>query len=247
MTFPVRTVIDRRLLLTVRMDPYVVQRLLPETLRPRLVQGSAVGGICFLRLRNLRPAGIPVPGVVTENVAHRFAVVREGGRGPEPGVYVPRRATSSLVASWLGGRLLEGELARASFTVEDTGARLSIRVAGRDGLRIEVAVRADPAESELFGSIEEESRFYQDACVAYSPNARRRTVEAVAMDSEPWIGTPVAVERFHSSAFEDATMFPAGSWSLDSAMLVRNVRATWRPAEPLAAGAARTSAPSRRG
>jgi hypothetical protein len=231
MTFSVRTVIDRRFLLTVRMDPRAVQRLLPGGLRPRLVDGSAVGGICFLRLRDLHPAGLAVPGVITENVAHRFAIMRDDTEDSEPGVYVPRRDTSSRVAALLGGRLIEGELSRAKFEVHDTGSRLCINVVGRCGLEIQVSAHATVAStSSLFRTVEEESHFYQDASIAYSPNRRRRVIEAVELESERWTGTPMQVEHFCSSVFEDVEIFPRGSWSLDSAMLVRNVRAQWSPA-----------------
>jgi hypothetical protein len=231
MTFSVRTVIDRRLLLTVRMDRGVVQRLLPEGLRPRLVDGSAVGGICFLRLRDLHSAGLAVPGVITENVAHRFAITRDDAEGAESGVYVPRRDTSSRIAALLGGRLIEGELSRAKFEVHDTGSRVCINVVGRGGLEIQVTAHATVAStSSLFGTVEEESHFYQDACIAYSPNRRRGVIEAVELESERWTGTPMRVEHFCSSVFEDEETFPRGSWSLDSAMLVRNVRAEWSPA-----------------
>lgn len=230
MTFPVQTVIDRRLLLTVRMDPSVVQRLLPDGFRPRQVDGSAVGGVCFLRLRNLRPAGLAIPGVATENVAHRFAIVRDDAGGATPGVYVPRRDTSSRVAALLGGRLIEGELLRARFEVHDAGARLCIDVDGRGGLQVRVSAHAtDAFTSSLFGTVEEESRFYQDSCTAYSPSHRRKVIEAVELESEHWTGTPMDVEHFRSSVFEDTAIFPRGSWTLDSAMLVRNVRAEWSP------------------
>jgi hypothetical protein len=204
---------------------------LPAPFRPRLVHGSAVGGLCFLRLRNLRVAGIPAPGVTTENVAHRFAVIREDLDGPAPCVFIPRRDTSSQVAAWLGGRLVEGELNHATFDVTDSERQLAIRVEASGGYRVEVSARpaSEPA-STLFSSLEEESSFYQDAAVAYSPNQRRRTVEAVELDGERWSGTPMAVGHFRSSFFDDERHFPRGSWELDSAMVVRNVRASWRTA-----------------
>jgi hypothetical protein len=231
MTFPVCTVIDRRLLLTVRIDPAAMRRLLPEGLHPRLVDGSVVGGVCFLRLRDLRSAGLAVPGITTENVAHRFAIMRDDAHGSASGVYVPRRDTSSRVAALLGGRLIEGELSHARFEVHDTGSRLRIGVRGRGALEIEVSAHlSDTSTSSLFSTVEEESRFYQDVCTAYSPNHRRKVIEAVELESERWIGTPMAVEYFRSSVFGDATIFPRGSWTLDSAILVRNIRAEWSPA-----------------
>jgi Uncharacterized conserved protein (COG2071) len=67
--------IERRLLVNYRIEPEFVAPLLPEPFRPQLVNGYAVGGVCFLRLGQIRPARVPQAlGLTTENVAHRFAV-----------------------------------------------------------------------------------------------------------------------------------------------------------------------------
>ena len=52
--------IRHRLLVNYAADPEVVVPLLPPGLRPQLVRGHAVVGICVLRLSDLRPAGMPV-------------------------------------------------------------------------------------------------------------------------------------------------------------------------------------------
>jgi Uncharacterized conserved protein (COG2071) len=231
MTHAIRSTIDRRLLLNLRVDPEIAQRLLPEPLRPRLVHGWAVVGVCFLRLRGIRPVGLPSIGVTTENVAHRIAVEHLTDEGMVHGVYVPRRETSSRLAALLGGRLLEGELTAARFEVHDAAGRLSILVRGGAGLRIEVAAReVQHTEGELFSSAVEASRFFQDSGIAYSPSRRRHLHEAVSLESAGWTGTPVAVEHFSSSVFDDVGRFPSGSWALDSGLVVRDLRATWRPA-----------------
>lgn len=238
MTYPIRSTIDRRLLVNVRLDPDVARRLLPWPLRPQLVRGWAVAGVCFLRLRDVRPRGLPAVGLASENAAHRLAVEWEGGDGPTSGVFVPRRDTSSRLAALLGGRVLEGELSAARFEIHDAGGRLSIRVQGRGGHHVEVTARTTASsESALFGSIEEQSRFFQDGRVAYSPNRRRDVIEAVALEGAAWIGTPMVVEHFCSSVFQDEAAFPPGSWRVDSGMLIRNVTATWHPAAPLERGA----------
>lgn len=242
MTHPIHSVIDRRLLVNVRMDAEVARRLLPDPLEPLLIGGSAVAGVCFLRLRDVRPAGFPRVGVTLDNVAHRIAVTLESADGAVPGVFVPRRDTTSRLAAVLGGRLIEGVLSRASFEVLDSGDRLSIRVHGPGSLRIEVTARATTSPgSELFRSIEDESEFFQQGPIAYSPNSRRGVLEAVELECPKWVGTPMTVEHFGSSILDDTSTFPPGSWSLDSAMVVRNLNATWRSAvalssEPIGVG-----------
>jgi len=69
------SVIERRLLVNYRVAPQVAGGLLPAPLRPQLVNGWAVAGICLIRLRWLRPSRVPGwAGLRTENAAHRIAV-----------------------------------------------------------------------------------------------------------------------------------------------------------------------------
>jgi uncharacterized protein YqjF (DUF2071 family) len=52
-------VIDRRILVNFRIDPSSVAALLPSPLQPLLVDGHAIGGICLIRLKDIRPRGWP--------------------------------------------------------------------------------------------------------------------------------------------------------------------------------------------
>jgi hypothetical protein len=68
-------VIDRRILVNYRVEPQVAARLLPAPFRAKLAHGFAIAGICLIRLRQIRPAFVPIPaGMGSENAAHRFAV-----------------------------------------------------------------------------------------------------------------------------------------------------------------------------
>ena len=85
-------VVDRRLLINYSVDPGVIAAILPRPFRPQLVRGRAVAGICLIRLRNMRPAGLPSwIGLTSENAAHRVAVEWDGPDGIRNGVYIPRR------------------------------------------------------------------------------------------------------------------------------------------------------------
>src|SRR5215212_4816029 len=93
---PVMTAtIERRLLINYQADPEVLARVLPAPFRPHLVGGVGLAGICLIRLGNVHPAGGPGVGITTENAAHRIAVEWDTADGPERGVYIPRRDTSS--------------------------------------------------------------------------------------------------------------------------------------------------------
>ncbi|MCY7286937.1 MAG: DUF2071 domain-containing protein [Cryobacterium sp.] len=50
--------IERRLLVNYRVEPAALTGLLPAQLRPQLVDGLAVAGICLIRLGTLRPRGL---------------------------------------------------------------------------------------------------------------------------------------------------------------------------------------------
>ena len=73
-------IIDRRMLVNFSADPEVVRRLIPAPFRPQVYNGHAVVGICLIRLKDIRPKGLPsFLGMSSENGAHRFAVEWEDG------------------------------------------------------------------------------------------------------------------------------------------------------------------------
>ena len=74
----IQGLIRRRLLVNFRVDPAVIQRLLPAPFRPKLHGGYAVAGVCLIRLENIRPKHVPNAfGISSENAAHRIAVTWE--------------------------------------------------------------------------------------------------------------------------------------------------------------------------
>ena len=52
-------VIRRRLLVNFRGDAEVMGRILPPPFRPKLHGGYAVGGICLIKLEQIRPGWLP--------------------------------------------------------------------------------------------------------------------------------------------------------------------------------------------
>src|SRR5260370_22544735 len=101
--------IDRRLLVNYRVEPAYLQRLLPGPFRPKLIHGMGIAGICLIRLKQMRPRGLPAPlGFSSENAAHRIAVGGEEHGEYREDVYMPRRSTSSQSNTLFGGRLFPG-------------------------------------------------------------------------------------------------------------------------------------------
>lgn len=223
-----RGTIRHRLLVNYAADPEVVTPLLPPGLRPQLVRGQAVVGICVLCLRHLRPAGFPKAfGVSSDAAAHRIAVEWDGPTGPEVGVYVLRRDTAQRMPALVGGRLFPGVQARAVLHAEERRESLRVSYRTADALEVDVDV-LPPGEwsSELFAEAADASAFFERGACGFSAD-RRGCLEGIEMATDQWAAAPVSVTA-RSTFFEDATRFPRGSVRLDSALLMRDVPVVWR-------------------
>jgi uncharacterized protein DUF2071 len=229
----VRSSIDRRLLLNYRVDPDVVAATLPSPFRPLLVHGYGVAGICLIRLRDVRPVGVPRwVGVTSENAAHRVAVEWDGEAGTVAGVYIPRRDTSSRLTTMLGGRAFPGVHQRAHFDVDEGDGQYRIALASRDGsVRVAVAARVAGGvmPGSVFGTVDEASRFFRYAPVGYSATADDTRLDGVELETDDWNIEPLQVDDASSTFFDDVDRFPPGTAILDSAFLMRGLAATWHP------------------
>ncbi len=230
MTSTVVSTIERRLLVNYRIAPGHVAPLLPAPFRPQLVRGHAVGGVCFIRLAQIRTPKIPKAlGITTENVAHRFAVEWDDSDGTHAGVYIPRRDTDSWITLAAGGRFFPGSHHLARFRVHEPGDEVRIKMESHDG-RVKLGVDAVPTDrfqSKLFTSFDEVVGFFRDAALGFSTKFGGDCLEGVRLDSASWSAHPMKVERMTSSLFEDTALFPAGTCSLDSALVMRNLPARW--------------------
>ena len=226
----VDSTIERRLLVNYRIEPEVVAKILPRPLRPQLVKGHAVGGVCFIRLGDLRPVHTPSAiGLQTENVAHRFAVEWDDPTGTKVGVYVPRRDSDSWLTAVGGGRIFPGKHHRARFAVEEREVEISIVVTSLDR-QLRLAVNALPVDEiggGLFNSTAEAIDFFRRGCLGLSPKGSG--LSAVRLLCERWTATPMRIQHMSSSIFEDLLQFPQGTCELDGALLMRNLPARWIP------------------
>jgi len=219
-------VIERRILVNYRVDPALLANLLPAPLRPQIVDGWGMAGICLIRLARLRPAGVPeLCGVRSENAAHRIAVEWNGGQG----VFVIRRDTTSRVNVLAGARLFPGRHHHARFEIEERNGRYRVALHSDDGqtsVRVDARVAHAFPTSSVFASLAEASAFFSRGSLGYS-TGRRGELEALELRCARWEVEPLIVERARSSFFEDPSRFPAGSAELDCALLMRDVRHEW--------------------
>jgi hypothetical protein len=225
------SIVERRLLVNYRVDPEVAASLLPAPLRPQLVNGWAVAGVCLIRLGRLRPSGLPGwAGMRTENAAHRFAVEWDGADGRRSGVYIPRRDSDSVATVLAGGRLFPGAHSRASFDVRETERELHVAFASGDGIaRVSIDVRVAQRlhGSELFADTTQASDFFRHGSEGFSATRDAGRLDGLALRAGHWAVEPAEVNAAYSSYFGDATLFPPGSATLDCALLMRDIPATW--------------------
>lgn len=226
-------VLERRLLVNYRLDPDAAQRLLPDGMEPDLANGYAVGGICLVRLGGIRPPGLPAAiGLRSENAAHRIAVRIDGPDGPQRGVFIPRRDTESALNAFAGGRLFPGEHPLARFQVRERGGEIAVSYVTRDRTtNVKVLVNATDqlTGSALFDNLDSASAFFRGAPVGYSARSSGPILDALELRAHDWQVEPVEIIMASSTFFEDRGRFPAGSASLDCALLMRDTAVTWIP------------------
>jgi hypothetical protein len=233
----VHGIIERRLLVNYRVDPAVLAPVLPPPFRPKLVDETAIAGICLIRLGSIRPRGIPAAfGVSSENAAHRIAVEWDEGPETREGVFIPRRDSSSRLNRLLGGRLFPGMHHPARFDVREGPEDFHVAMTSRD--RVTHVLVAGRIASELpatsvFRSLAEASAFFERGALGYSATARTGVFDGLELRSFGWRLEPLAVTAVRSSFFEDRSRFPAGSVAFDCALVMRNIRHEWRAHRPM--------------
>ncbi len=160
--------IDRRILINYQVDKDVLTKYLPDPFRPKLVNDKGVVGICLIRLKNIRPKGLPkTVGISSENGAHRIAVEwTENGQIKE-GVFVPRRDTSSKLNSLAGGRIFPGIHHLADFSVNEENGNYSVEFTSDDKTFLSIKAKESTNWNidSVFDSLECASDFFEKGAV----------------------------------------------------------------------------------
>lgn len=240
MRFPaLRGVIDRRILINFRLDPTAVRRVLPHPFRPRLVHGYAIGGICLMRLKDLRPRRLPgLLGLKSENGTIRFAVQWEQDGEVKEGVYISRRITNSRWNLLAGGRLFPGVHDRGRFSVQEKHPYYTVALESNDRttrVRVKGTVSDRLPKNSLFGSVDEASDFFRAGSLGYSDARTPGVFEGVKLHSPHWRVSPLDVSEVESNLFGGRN-FPSGAAAFECALLMRGAEHEWHGCEPLYAG-----------
>lgn len=224
-------VIDRRILANYRVDADCMAAALPAPFRPQLVDGYAIGGICLIRLKQVRPKLLPIPwGIGSENAAHRIAVEWDADGQSHHGVYIPRRDTNSMLNSFAGGRIFPGVHHHATFTVREDEKTYSVTMASTDGVahvHVSGSVAPTLAESSVFDSLQSASKFFESGSLGYSDTKTDGQFDGLELQCKNWHVDALDIDKIQSSYFEDASRFPPGSVKFDCALLMRNIAHEW--------------------
>jgi hypothetical protein len=224
--------IDRRILINYAADPYVVRKIIPEPFRPKIYKNKAIVGICLIRLKSIRPKGIPgFIGISSENGAHRMAVEWEEEGLTKDGVYIPRRDTSLWLNALAGGRIFPGKHYLARFNVKEANGNYHIDFTSSDNTRICVDAKDTSTfdQNSIFESLENASYFFERGSVGYSPNGDK--YEGLKLQTYRWDVKPLEVLNVKSSFFDNEAVFPKCSVRFDNALLMTRIEHEWKSLE----------------
>lgn len=227
--------IDRRILINFTADPPAARKIVPAPFRLKIYKGKAIVGICLIRLKNIKPKGLPdFFGVSSENGAHRIAVEWDEEGQTREGVYIPRRDTSLRLNALVGGRLFPGRHHLAKFEVKEGAGNYHVAFTSSD--HTIVTVEASETDSfngdSIFETLENVSDFFAKGAVGYSPNQQK--FEGIELQTYQWQLQPLKIQRVRSSFFEDSTLFPMGSVQFDNALLMTRIEHEWHSKPSLA-------------
>ncbi|MBJ7290947.1 DUF2071 domain-containing protein [Williamsia sp.] len=220
--------IERRMLINYRVDQALAQTWLPDGFRVQMVGGSAIAGICMIRLARMAPVGVPtVLGWGGENAAERVAVEWTSSDGtPSRGVFITRRFSASRTAVALGGRLFPGVHTKAAITSDESPERIALRMTTpTDTVDADVRLSTTLSNS-VFESIDEASEFFRAGSTGWSPASKVGDLDGLRLDTDAWRVEPTTPVDVRASLFDN---LPAGSAELDSVLVMRNVPAVWNP------------------
>jgi hypothetical protein len=231
----IKGVIDRRILLNYQVDKEVLENYLPKPFSPKLVNGKGVAGICLIRLKEIRPKGLPKQlGISSENGAHRIAVEWTVNGRQKQGVYIPRRDTSSRLNSLAGGTIFPGIHHLADFTVNEKDANYEVGFVSDDLTSLSIRAKETNTwnQESIFESLKCASDFFENGSVGYSPN--KNGFDGLKLKAYTWKASPLEVVNMRSSFFEDETIFPIGSIKFDNALLMKDIHHEWIGWRPIA-------------
>jgi hypothetical protein len=225
----IQGIIERRILINFTAEPKDVEKILPVPFRPKINKGKAIVGICLIRLKNIRPKGLPeFVGISSENGAHRIAIEWKEDGEVKGGVFIPRRDTSLRLNTFVGGRLFPGKHHLAKFNVIETKKNYHIDFTSSDKTQISIdAIESKTFDNNsIFETLKNASDFFKSGDVGYSPNGKK--FDGLKLNVYNWQVAPLKVNNVKASFFENEKLFPKGTVRFDNALLMKKAAHDWR-------------------
>ena len=220
--------IERRILINFTADPKVVEKIIPFPFRPKLYKDKAIVRICLIRLKDIKPKGLPnFVGANSENGAHRIAVEWDENGETKSGVYIPRRDSSSKLNTIIGGRVFPGKHYHAKFNVEENNGNYHVDFTSSDNTEILINAKEVTSfnNNYIFETLENVSDFFESGDLGYSPNNEK--FEGLRLNAYTWKVRPLEIKNVKSSFFENEEIFPKGSINFDNALLMTDIEHEW--------------------
>jgi hypothetical protein len=229
-------IMARRLLVNWRVPVSMAERVLPPAVRPKVIAGHAVAGLCWVRLEQLRPVGLPAfAGLASENLAVRIAIEWAGGSG----AIIFRRDTASRFIASISRHANFGEQHFGTFQAHDEGRETQISASGfEDGQAHHTSVIDSPDAvnaSSVFSDVSSADAFFCNCSRGYSAGRKPGTWVGLCLQLHEWNFKPVRLVSARSTLID--SLFE-GTAVLDSAFIMRNLRHTWTPMPVMSWGAA---------
>ncbi len=224
MSFSLHGVIDRRILINYSIDPDCVKRIIPDTFSVQLVKAKVIGGICLIRLKSMNLYKGASWGVSSENAAHRFGVLMDG----KPAVYVQRRDTSSPLMI-LGSFLTPTRPSLSKFSINEGEGHFDIQASGPGAsFHYKGRVGSQFPKASVFTDLQECSDFFRLGQGGYSKTKNKKKWEKASLLTDSWSVKRLETLHIKSSFFDNQNLFPEGSIEFDNALLMENIKHTWR-------------------
>ncbi len=143
-------------------------------------------------------------------------------------MFIPRRDTSSWINTLVGGRLFPGRHFHAKFDVKEKPGQYHIAFTSSDGTSITVDATDTErlTEDSIFPDLPVAAAFFERGTIGYSPNGKK--YDGLALSTQQWKVTPLAIQYIQSSFFENEAVFPKGSVVFDNALLMKEIKHEWR-------------------
>lgn len=217
----------RRVLANWRLPEAEAKKLLPDPLRPRLHQGWAVGGICLLKLADMRPKGMPAAlGLSSDNAAHRIAVEWDEGGSTHYGVFVPHRDTSSWLQATFGSCAFTGEYDHADFQAQDQGDEHEIVVSGERPISYRGRQANALPPGSIFDDLTASSQFFAESSAGFSPG--KKGLDRIDLVTPDWQVEALKTEIVNSAYFD-----PIPGAEFDHALLMADILHQWVEGQPI--------------